>query len=120
MILFRPVQSNDIKQLEALAKASGALVSTLPEDHKHLGNKIEHSQSSFTQDVMTPGDESYLFVLENSETGQLLGSGGMNALAGHKAPYYSFRHDTKIHSSNKLNVHNRVHSLTLNHDLSDH
>jgi len=120
MILFRPVQPNDIKQLEALAKASGALVSTLPEDHLHLSNKVERSQHSFAQSVTSPGDESYLFVLEDTKTGQLLGTGGINALAGNNAPFYSFRHDTKIHSSNKLNVHNRVHALTLNHDLSDH
>jgi len=120
MFLFRPVQSNDIKQLEALAKSSGPLVSTLPEDHLYLSHKIERSQHAFTQEVTTPGDESYLFVLEETKTGRLLGTAGINALAGNKAPFYSFRQDTKIHSSNKLNVHNRVQALTLNHDLSDH
>ena len=120
MILFRPVKLSDTEQLETLAKLSGPLVSSLPEDRLYLSNKVECSQSSFMQNVMSPGDESYLFVLEDSESGQLLGSGGINALAGNKAPFYSFRHDIKIHSSNKLNVHNRVHALTLNHDLSDH
>lgn len=120
MLLLRPVQPNDIKQLEKLAKASGPLVSTLPEDHLYLSHKIERSQYAFAQDVTSAGDESYLFVLEDSKTGQLVGTGGINALAGNKAPFYSFRHDTRIHSSNELNVHNRVHALTLNHDLSDH
>ena len=120
MIVFRPVQSNDINQLEVLAKASGSLVSTLQEDRTYLTSKIERSNSSFMQDVISAGDQSYLFVLEDINTKQLLGAAGINARAGHKAPFYSFRHDIKIHSSNELNVHNRVHALTLNHDLSDH
>ena len=120
MILFRSVQSNDIKPLKALAKASDLFVSTLLEDPLYLSNKIERSQSSFMQNVVAPSDESYLFVLEDSGTGQLIGTGGINALAGNKAPFYSFRHDIKIHSSHELNVHNRVYALTLNHDLSDH
>ena len=120
MIILRPVQPHDSEQLEHLAKVSGPLVSTLPDDRAHLLKKIERSLASFAQTAVTPGDESYLFVLEETTTGKLLGTGGINALAGHPAPFYSFRHDIKIHSSQALNVHNRVHALTLNHDLSDH
>ena len=120
MIILRPVQPHDSEQLEHLAKVSGPLVSTLPDDRAHLLKKIERSLASFAQTAVTPGDESYLFVLEETTTGKLLGTGGINALAGHTAPFYSFRHDIKIHSSQALNVHNRVHALTLNHDLSDH
>jgi len=120
MIILRPVQPHDSEQLKHLAKVSGPLVSTLPNDQAHLIKKIAHSVASFAQAALTPGDESYLFVLEETTTGKLLGTGGINALAGHPAPFYSFRHDIKIHSSQALNVHNRVHALTLNHDLSDH
>jgi len=120
MLVLRPVQADDIDHLEHLAQISGPLVSTLPASRSHLLQKVEHSQCSFAQETITPGDESYLFVLEDSQTGQVRGTGGINALAGNKAPFYSFRNDIKIHSSRKLNVHNRVHALTLNHDLSDH
>jgi arginine N-succinyltransferase len=120
MIILRPVNLKDINHLERLADASGPLVSTLPANRPHLQSKIERSQHAFAQEIITPGDESYLFVLEDLQTGQLLGTGGINALAGNKAPFYSFRNDIKIHSSRELNVHNRIHALTLNHDLSDH
>lgn len=120
MIILRPVHRDDINHLERLAHASGSLVSTLPANRAHLLRKVERSQHSFAQETITPGDESYLFVLEDLQTGQLLGTGGINALAGNKVPFYSFRNDIKIHSSRELNVHNRVHALTLNHDLSDH
>ncbi|TEW54152.1 arginine N-succinyltransferase [Psychromonas sp. RZ22] len=120
MIVLRPVQLSDISHLERLADASGPMVSTLPAKRSHLLAKVEHSIHSFEQDVCTPGEESYLFVLEEILTGQLLGTGAINALAGNREPFYSFRNDIKIHSSAKLNIHSRIHALTLNHDLSDH
>ena len=120
MLILRPARADDINHIERLANASGPLVSTLPASRSHLLRKIERSQHSFIQETTVPGDQSYLFVLEDSQTKQLLGTGEINALAGSKGPFYSFRNDIKIHSSLELNVHNRVHSLTLNHDLSDH
>ena len=120
MIVLRPAQLSDISNLERLAYASGPRVSTLPAKRSHLLSKVERSIYSFEQEVLTPGDESYLFVLEEVLTGQLLGTGAVNALAGNREPFYSFRNDIKIHSSRELNVHSRIHALTLNHDLSDH
>ena len=120
MIILRPVELSDISNIERLAHESGTMVSTLPAKHSHLLNKVEHSIYSFEQDVDTAGEESYLFVLEETLTGQILGTGAINALAGNREPFYSFRNDIKIHSSRQLNVHSRIHALTLNHDLSDH
>lgn len=120
MMVLRPVQLSDISNLERLAYASGSMVSTLPAKRSHLLSKVKRSIQSFEQEVLTPGEESYLFVLEEMPTGKLLGTGAINALAGNREPFYSFRNDIKINSSRELNVHSRIHALTLNHDLSDH
>jgi len=120
MIVLRPAQLSDISDLERLAQKGGAMVSTPAAQRAHLLAKIELSIDAFAQDVLTPGEESYLFVLEEMLTGQLMGTGAVKALAGNREPFYSFRNDIKIHSSAELNVHNRIHALTLNHDLSDH
>ncbi|PKH02833.1 arginine N-succinyltransferase [Psychromonas sp. MB-3u-54] len=120
MIVLRPAQLSDISKLERLAYASGPMVSTLPAKRSHLLAKVERSIHSFEQEVLTPGEESYLFVLEEMLTGQLVGTGVVNALAGNREPFYSFRNDIKIHSSRELKIHSRIHALTLNHDLSDH
>ena len=120
MIILRPAKLNDVSNLERLAHESGTIVSTLPEKRSHLLNKVERSITSFEQDVDTAGEESYLFLLEETLTGQILGTGAINALAGNREPFYAFRNDIKIHSSRELNIHSRIHALTLNHDLSDH
>ncbi|CAM3237741.1 arginine N-succinyltransferase [Vibrio diazotrophicus] len=120
MIVLRPVKLTDLSNIEKLAVDSGPMVCTLPAKREHLLQKIEQSIYSFEQDVFCPGEESYFFVLEETDTGHLLGTGAINALAGYRQAFYSFRNDIIIHSSRELNVHSRIHALTLNHDLSDH
>ena len=120
MIILRPARLSDLGQLERLAKESGTMVSTLPDKKESLVRKIERSIDSFAQDVVTPGEESYFFVLEECLTGQVVGTGAINALSGYRNPFYAFRNDMLIHSSRELNVHSRVHALSLTHDLSDH
>jgi len=120
MMVLRPAKVSDISYLERLAYESGTMVSSLPAKRSHLVKKVERSIYSFEQDVDTPGEESYLFVLEDTLTGNVFGTGAVNGLSGNREPFYSFRNDIKIHSSRELNVHSRIHALTLNHDLSDH
>lgn len=120
MIILRPARLSDISYLERLAKESGTMVSTLPDNRDYLLEKIERSIDSFADEVICPGEEAYFFVLEESETGQVVGTGAVRALSGYRMPFYAFRNDVLIHSSRELNVHSRVHALSLTHDLSDH
>jgi len=120
MIILRPVRLTDLNNIERLAIESGPMVCTLPAKREHLLRKIEQSVNSFDEDVFSPGEESYFFVLEDTTSGQIMGTGAINALAGYREAFYSFRNDILIHSSRELNIHSRIHALTLNHDLSDH
>ncbi|CAM3880727.1 Arginine N-succinyltransferase subunit alpha [Vibrio aerogenes CECT 7868] len=120
MIILRPARQGDIQQIEQLAHDSGTQVSTLPAQRAYLVERVSHSMDSFRQEVLAPGEENYLFVLEETVTGQILGTGGIVALAGFLEPFYAFRNDILIHSSRALKIHSRIHALTLTHDLSDH
>jgi arginine N-succinyltransferase len=120
MLVMRPAQLADLAQIERLAQASGPMVCTLPVSHDHLLHKIRHSLASLRAEVELPGEESYFFVLEESQSGQLLGTAAIIAQAGYREPFYAYRNDVVIHSSRALKVHNRLHALTLAHDLTDH
>lgn len=120
MVLLRPAQLADLPQIEQLALASGPMVCTLPVSRDHLRQKISHSLASLRADVQVPGEESYFFVLEERASGRLLGTAAIIAQAGYREPFYAYRNDILIHSSRALQVHNRLHALTLAHDLSDH
>jgi arginine N-succinyltransferase len=120
MIIMRPAAMADLAQIERLAEASGPMVCTLPVHRRNLLEKVERSLSALQSDVMVPGEESYFFVLEETATGQLLGTSAIVAQAGYLEPFYAYRNDVIVHSSRALKVHNRIHALTLTHALSDH
>lgn len=115
--IVRPARADDLDALHRLARQSLTGVTSLPDDRDCLLQRLQHSQSSFASNVSMPGEEDYLFVLEDLGTGALLGCSGLQATCGFDQPFYSFRHDVLIHASPAQNIKHKVHALTLCHDL---
>jgi len=118
MLLVRPGRLSDLDQIEAMARAARPLLHSLPPDRAALEARIALSQDSFRADVETPGEEFYLFVLEDSATGELHGTASIVASAGYSEPFYAFRNDALIHASRELKVNRKVHALTISHQLT--
>ena len=83
-----------------------------------LANKIARSEASVRKDTDKPGDEGYLFVLEDTETGEVLGTSGIEAAVGLSDAFYHYHMGKVVHSSTKLNVYNTVDILTLCNDYT--
>ena len=77
MMIFRRVSIADVDSLLQLAIASGFGMTTLPKDPDLLQQRIQWSVDSFAKAVEWPIHEYYLFVLEDSETGQVVGTSGI-------------------------------------------
>jgi len=118
MLVMRPAQMADLAAVQRLAADSLVGVTSLPDDAGRLSDKIAASQASFAAEVGFNGEESYFFVLEDSESGRLLGCCGIVASAGYSEPFYSFRNETFVHASRSLGIHNKIHVLSLCHDLT--
>ena len=69
MIIVRPIQSSDYDALHQMAVDSGHGFTSLPVNEDLLKNRIAHSEESFGKSVQAPGNEGYLFVMEDTETG---------------------------------------------------
>ena len=82
MYVIRPVKDDDLDALIALAAAGGAGLTTLPKSRGVLSERIETSLASFAKPVEKPGEEYYLFVLEETETGDVVGTSGIFARVG--------------------------------------
>lgn len=76
--------------------------------------------ASMAEEVVFSGEERYLFVLEDKVSGRLAGCSSVVAAAGFSQPFYSFRNETFVHASAELGLHNRIHVLSLCHDLTSH
>jgi arginine N-succinyltransferase len=118
MLVMRPAQMADLTEVQRLAADSPVGVTSLPDDRDRLREKIAASEASFTAEVSFNGEESYFFVLEDRESGRLVGCSGIIASAGYSEPFYSFRNETFVHNSRELKIHNKIHGLSLCHDLT--
>lgn len=118
MFIVRPCKANDFEGVEQLIHANFSRVSSLPREPQALAERIELSELSFTHDPAVQGREFFLFILENTETGEILGTSGINVNADKRHPFYSYRIGELIHSSPSLNTHATVPVLYLTHELT--
>jgi arginine N-succinyltransferase len=99
MLLFRPSRLSDLPGLLALAGSASGGLTTLPAKEDVLHERIEDSQRGFNTRVKRPGGESYLFVLEETDTGAVVGTSGLSARVGGFEPFYTYevKHDRFSH-----------------------
>jgi arginine N-succinyltransferase len=118
MLIIRPIKLSDYNSLYQIAIDTGHGFTSLPVNELVLKNKIKTSISSFKKDVKNPGQQSYLLVLEDTETQEILGTSGIEAAVGLDSPFYHYHLGTDVHSCKELNVYNTVNLLRLCNDLS--
>ncbi|GGE55891.1 arginine N-succinyltransferase [Streptosporangium jomthongense] len=111
-MIIRPITQRDLNTLVQIAEESGPGFTSLMPDRAALARKIAHSMASFERKVTSPGDEHYLFVLEDETTGDILGTTGIEANTGHTRPLYHFRRNTVVHHSRDLDLRQSVETLT--------
>ncbi|CAM3834262.1 arginine N-succinyltransferase [Rheinheimera salexigens] len=118
MLVIRPITKADFAALKQIAIESGHGFTSLPVNDQRLTQKISHAEQSIIADVSQPGDQGYLFVLEDSETGEIVGTTGIEAAVGTSTPLYHFQQNTIVHHSAELNVFNQLRTLTLCNDYT--
>ncbi len=119
-MLIRPCRAEDLAGIEAVVSENRSQLSTLPRDRAKLQERIEHSMRSFAQEPEQNGRAFFLFVMQDSTSGEIVGTSGINMNNDKSRPFYSYRLDELIHSSPKLNVHSAVPVLYLTHELTGH
>lgn len=120
MLIVRPATNDDMGGLVDLAAGSTAGVHTLGKSPAAVQRAIDHSMRSFASQCDIPGDESYLFVLEDAGNQRLIGSAAMAATAGSSGTFFSFRNDVIQQVSRDLQISHSVHALTLCADLTSY
>ncbi|MDQ7049776.1 MAG: arginine N-succinyltransferase [Enterobacterales bacterium] len=116
MIIIRPINHSDYESLYQIAIDSGIGFTSLPVNQEILRSKIARSESSFSESVSKAGDQGYLFVMEDTDTGEIVGTSGIEAAVGLNSPFYHYHLGKVVHSSIELKVHNTVETLTLCND----
>jgi len=119
MNVIRPICESDLEVLCQIAVDSGPGFTSLPENTELLNDKIRCSDLCFSTEKLEPGpDQTYLFVMEESETREVIGTCGIVAAVGMAEPWYHYRIGTVVHSSRELRVHNTFKTLYMCNDYT--
>jgi arginine N-succinyltransferase len=118
MVIIRPIQHSDYDALHRIAIESGHGFTSLPVNEELLTQRIERAEKSFNKDVKEPGDEGYLFVLEDTTTGEVVGTSGIEAAVGLDDAFYHYHLGKVVHSSRELDIYNTVETLSLCNDYT--
>jgi arginine N-succinyltransferase len=118
MIIIRPIQNSDYESLHQIAVESGHGFTSLPVNEELLKKRISLAEKSFNKTVTQPGHEGYLFVMEDTETGKVVGTSGIEAAVGLDSAFYHYHLGKVVHNSRELNIHNTVETLSLCNDYT--
>jgi arginine N-succinyltransferase len=90
-VIIRPVRIADLDQLLHLANQAGVGLTTLPGDRDLLRKRILKSQRSMENIPDRPGGESYMFVMQDLDSGKVVGASGVVTKVGGFEPFYAYR-----------------------------
>ena len=115
--LIRPANMGDLQPIYEMAKRTGGGFTNLPPDKKALSAKLERSAAGFDRVGDDVADDLYVFVLQNSLTGEVRGTCQIFGKVGQRWPFYSYRIGALTQHSVELERTFRADILNLSTDL---
>ncbi len=101
MLIVRPAERKDFKEIVRLARLAGPGFTSLAVSDEDLRKRLEKSVKSFNSLVTEPGDQAYLLMLEDTETGDITGMSALKAQVGLNKPFFSFKLLNIVQRSNE-------------------
>ena len=114
---IRAARVGDLRSFYNLAKLTGGGFTNLPAEKATLEAKLAKSAEGFAREGDTPGDDLYVFMLENVETRQIRGTCQVFGAVGTDRPFYSYLISTLTQKSAELGKTFRNQLLNLTTDL---
>ncbi len=119
MMIIRPIQAKDHDALWELAEKTGAGFTSLQPDTERVASKLNwalNSQKNPSNHADDPKENLYLFVMEDTDTQQVVGTTAIESAVGLTAPWYNYKVNKQVHASDKLGVYNIAETLMLSND----
>ncbi|MGY6662268.1 MAG: arginine N-succinyltransferase [Glycocaulis sp.] len=91
MLMVRSARSADHSSFTALAASAGTGFTSLAVSADALAEKLEKSEEAFAGKIPDRSDAAYQLMLEDTESGKVLGTAAVKAAVGIKKPYFDFK-----------------------------
>ena len=114
---IRAARIDDLQHLYEMAKLTGGGFTNLPADRGSLTAKLERSERAYQRDTEEHGDDLFIMVLENVETGAVRGTSQLFTKVGQTWPFYSYRLSNLSQTSKELDRTFSAQMLSLVTDL---
>lgn len=118
MKVIRPICTADLDVLHQIAIDTGPGFTSLPDNRELLEERIAATEKALVKETDLSHPDHYLFVMEETDTGEVVGTCGIDSAVGMTAPFYHYRIGTVVHASRELNVHNSFRTLYLCNDYT--
>jgi arginine N-succinyltransferase len=106
-MLFRRAVADDLPAIHQLATNSGVIgLTTLPKDIHLLKERLDWSVNSFKENVTSPNNEYYLFVLEEPTSQKIIGTSAIQSSVGFDTPFYSYKVSKRTRICHDLDIRN--------------
>ena len=116
-LIVRSATPADLDAIMAMAMMARPALTNLPADRERLKARLALSQAALSTGIDRPGDEQYMLVAE-TDSGEVIATATIKALAGGREAYYTYRQETLIHASQQLDVRREVNILSISHEMS--
>lgn len=118
MLVIRAARSADHAAFVELAREAGPGFTSLSLDDEALQAKLVGSEEAFDGKRPDPSDCSYQLMLEDSDTGQILGTSAVKAMVGVKKPYFDFKIFTFAQASHEADRRFDMDAMMLVNDFA--
>lgn len=119
MFVIRPIEKKDYSELLKIAEESGHGFTSLPVNGELLASKIQRAEAAFCSEASDiPSEQGYLFVMEDVDTGAIMGTSGIEGAVGLDDAFYHYHLSKVVHNSRELNIYKSAEILTLCNDYT--
>ena len=119
MMIVRPINAKDHDALWELAQKTGAGFTSLQPDRQMVATKLQwalKSQNLQSDHSSHPEEKLYLFVMEDADTKEVVGTTAIESAVGLSTPWYNYKINKQVHACQKLGVYTMTETLMLCND----
>lgn len=116
-MFVRHARPQDLNAILSLIKGIEVGMTSLPDSDDILSKRLA-TISDTLNGKLPKHQHRYLFVLEDSKTGDIAGISAIEVVVGNKAPFYDFKITKQVHQSQSLDIRHTLKTLVLNNDYT--
>lgn len=117
-MIIRPATIQDLPQLLSLSKSIPGGMTSMPFDQATWEKKLEAVDANFHSIDRSNHEAIYFFVLEDLDSGEIVGTSAMHSAVGIDRPFYNYRLSRHVSQSNELGITINSTSLSLCNDFT--